>query len=52
MGKAWAIAFGAFTGFLIYDAGKKDGQKEGLAAGYIAGAIETATGEQVEVELS
>ena len=52
MGKLWAMAFGAFTGVLIYNTGKKDGQDEGIAVGYMAGAIETATGEKVEVELS
>ncbi len=48
MGKLWAVAFGAFTGALIYSTGKKDGQDEGLAVGRIVGAVEATTGEQAQ----
>jgi uncharacterized membrane protein len=47
----WASAMGAISGAIIYVTGREDGQKEGLVAGYMAGAIETATGEKVEVEI-
>mgnify|MGYP000151744863 CR=1 FL=1 len=48
----WAAAMGSITAAAIYVTGREDGQKEGLAVGYMAGAIETATGEKVEVEMS
>ena len=54
--KLWAMGVGAIFGFAMYEAGRQDGEEEGLEIGYISGAIETIeaiktmTGDEPEVD--